>query len=196
MNTVAQSTLDELLEGNARFRAEQGTLGPVSVSEREHLAKGQTPIAAVIACCDSRVSPEVIFDQPLGRLFVSRPPGNVASDGAKWMLEIAIEELKVPLVIVMGHTECLAVGQILAGQLTGPGGVLRLQISSAVSHAKSIRPVDLYRESVIQNALATSEKLSMESHELRMAMQRGTTSLVTMLYDVHTGSASVVTPRS
>ncbi|MEA2553131.1 MAG: carbonic anhydrase, partial [Fimbriimonadaceae bacterium] len=145
MIAEAQAALDKLLEGNARFRAgkPRGYVYPPDVLKR--LAQQQKPIAAIIACADSRVSPDVVFDQPLGTIFASRVPGNVASDSAKWMLDIAVQEFKVPLVMVMAHTGCLAVGQLLDGDKGGPGGLHRHEVLNAIYEAKSKRPADLYR---------------------------------------------------
>jgi carbonic anhydrase len=192
MNSTAQTILNELMAGNARFCAGTSTGHQYSPQALATLATSQAPQAAVIGCCDSRVGPEAVLDQPLGSLFVSRTPGNVASDGAKWMLEIAIEEMHVPLVIVMGHTECLAVGQVLNGQLSGPGGSQRWGISRAVSQAKYKTADDLYRQSVIENAIQTASVLKSESWNLHRALLNGTTSIVAAIYDVHTGRVEIL----
>src|SRR5580704_746020 len=115
MHSHGQQVLDELLAGNNRFRMGKGRSYVYSPDHLKALAANQKPIAAVIACSDSRITPEIVFDQPLGALFASRVPGNVASDSAKWMLELAVGEFHVPLVMVMGHSGCLAVGQLLDG---------------------------------------------------------------------------------
>ena len=71
-----------------RFRTGQSRAVAYSPDQLRQLSEKQTPKVAIIACSDSRVTPEVVFDQPLGTVFASRVPGNVASDSAKWMLEI------------------------------------------------------------------------------------------------------------
>lgn len=188
----ASEVLRSLLEGNQRFRSGESRHYHYTPETIAELADNQKPVAAIVACSDGRVGPDVIFNQPLGKLFVSRVPGNVASDSAKWMLEIAIADLHVPLVMVLGHTQCLAVGQIVKGETSGPGGMLRYQIATAVSRARSAGGDDLYRASIGENARHTVEMLKMESATVRRAIDSGETSLVAAVYDVHTGLVEVV----
>ena len=192
MNDEAQRILDELLEGNRRFREGRGTVHNLSPAEIAKLAVAPEPKAAILACSDSRVSPELIFNQPLGMLFSSRVPGNVASDSAKWMLEIAVTNLKVPLVLVIGHTECLAVRQVVEGATTGSGGALRYAVSTAVLRARSKRPDDLMHQSIVENALQSMEHLISESWAVKRAMKTGQTSIAVGVYDVHSGRFDLV----
>ncbi|MBA3724985.1 MAG: hypothetical protein H0W86_00700 [Armatimonadetes bacterium] len=182
-----ERVLAELLDGNRRFREARSSHSQYSSACLAGLASEQSPIAAVVTCSDSRVAPEILFDQPLGRLFVSRVPGNVASDSAKWMVEIAVGLYNVPLLLVMGHTGCLAVGEVVQGKTTGTGGSLRLRVSSAVMRASRSAPADLWREAVIQNVHQTIEHLSMESQALRPALRADRIVPVPMLYEMETG---------
>jgi len=188
----ARAALDELLAGNARFRAGNSETHKYSLDQIRNIAREQHPIAAVIACMDSRVTPEIIFDQPLGNIFTSRVPGNVASDSAKWMLEISVGELHVPLVVVVGHTGCLAVGQLLDGDKGGPGGPLRQEIAFAVFEARSKNPEDIYREAVIQNARLTVKKLLRDSLVVSNAAREGRLEIVSALYEMETGEVRLV----
>jgi carbonic anhydrase len=183
----AEEILDELMKGNGRFR--EGRPQTYSYSQEDLLAisRNQSPRAAIIACADSRVSPELVFDQPLGAIFASRVPGNVASDSAKWMLDIAVNEFRVPLVMVMGHTGCLAIGQLLDGDKGGAGGLHRFSVLSAVYRAKAKRPENLYLESVEQNVRQTVEHLARDSYSLRSAILDGTTSIIGAVYNMETG---------
>jgi len=105
-----EKLMDYLLEGNERF-AEDHPLHPDQTLDRlRELNKGQHPIAAVVSCSDSRVPPELIFDQGLGDLFVIRNAGNIVGDYEIGSLEYAIEVLEVPLIIILGHTSCGAIG--------------------------------------------------------------------------------------
>jgi carbonic anhydrase len=192
MNDGARKILDELLEGNRRFREGNAAHYAYGTARIAELAAAPEPRAAILACSDSRITPELIFNQPLGNLFTSRVPGNVASDSAKWMLEIAVSNLKVPLVIVMGHTECLAVKQVVEGATTGSGGSLRYAVSTAVLRARSKRPNDLFYQSIVENALQSMEHLIAESWALKRAMETGQTSIATGIYDVHSGEFSLV----
>ena len=183
----AQHVLDDLLEGNRRFREGEPHTYSYSQSDLMTISRNQSPKAAIIACADSRVSPELVFDQPLGAIFASRVPGNVASDSAKWMLDLAVNEFKVPLVMVMGHTGCLAIGQLLDGDKGGAGGLHRFSVLSAVYRAKAKKPEDLYLEAVKQNVLQTVEHLARDSYSLRGALLDGTTSIVGAVYEMETG---------
>ena len=195
MTDEAAQSLETLLAGNDRFQSGEGTLHQYSAEDLSQLAKGQSPIAAILTCSDSRVAPEVIFDQPLGTVFAARTPGNVSADSVKWMIDIAVDELGVPLMLIVGHTGCLAVTQIVKGELTGPGGHLRAQISSALTRAKSRNPADLLQETVKENVYHTIERLSNESTELRHALQRGKASIAGAVYDMQTGDVAVLPER-
>lgn len=191
-NDRVKSALETLLEGHRRFREGRPQTVTYSQTDLETIATVQTPVAAVVACSDSRVAPEIIFDQPLGGIFASRVPGNVASDSAKWMLDIAVTELRVPLVIVLGHTGCLAVGQIVKGVVGGGGGVLRLDVQKAVHRARLSDPEDLYLQSVIENAALTVENLRRDSYAVQRAIGAGELSLLGAYYDMNDGSVHLL----
>lgn len=179
------------MAGNARFRSGRSNHRTYSTERIRELGDGQAPIAAVVACSDGRVTPEIVFDQALTGLFVSRVPGNVASDSAKWMLEIAVTNLHVPLVIVLGHTECLAIKQVLNGE-QGAGGSLRMDVARAVHAAKLQGGDDVFRSAVCMNAIQTVESLKSDSHAVRTAMRSGEVDLIAAVYDVHTGEVQIV----
>jgi len=104
----SQEALDQLLSGNQRYISGQTTsYNPPSA--RAALVAGQFPIAAVIRCADSRVAPEIIFDQPLGKLFVCGVAGNIPTPEIVQSLDFAVQALGVSLIVVMGHTQCSAV---------------------------------------------------------------------------------------
>lgn len=109
MKTNSQQALDLLKEGNNRFIS--GTLTPKDdyATLREKLSTGQHPFAVVLCCSDSRVAPEIIFDQKLGDLFVIRNAGNIVDEEVLGSIEYAVEHLETPLVVVMGHAACGAV---------------------------------------------------------------------------------------
>ena len=116
MNIDSQQALDLLKEGNARFVS--GALTPKDnyATLREQLSKGQHPFAVVLCCSDSRVAPEIIFDQKLGDLFVIRNAGNVIDKHVLGSIEYAVEHLGSSLVVVMGHSNCGAVTATRLGE--------------------------------------------------------------------------------
>jgi carbonic anhydrase len=104
------AALARLIAGNKRFVQGRERAPRRSTPRRIALAEGQTPFAAILTCADSRVPPEIIFDQGLGDLFVVRVAGNTASDPLViGSLEYAVAVLGSVLIFVLGHTECGAV---------------------------------------------------------------------------------------
>ena len=125
MGTDSQYALNHLKEGNARFVS--GDLIPKDdyATLREQLITGQHPFAVVLCCSDSRVAPEIIFDQKLGDLFVIRNAGNIVDEEVLGSIEYAVEHLETPLVVVMGHAACGAVTATCQGDDL-PGHILDL----------------------------------------------------------------------
>ena len=131
MKTNSQQALDLLKAGNTRFVI--GALTPKDdyATLREKLSTGQHPFAVVLCCSDSRVAPEIIFDQKLGDLFVIRNAGNIVDEEVLGSIEYAVEHLETPLVVIIGHTACGAVTATYQGGDL-PGHILDL--------AKRIKP--------------------------------------------------------
>ena len=105
--------LARLKEGNDRFVAGRMIRPEQSPETRIRLSTGQKPFAVVVTCSDSRLPPEVIFDQGLGDLFVVRVAGNVVDEVGLGSIEYAIEHLHTPLIVVLGHEKCGAVSATL-----------------------------------------------------------------------------------
>jgi carbonic anhydrase len=105
-----EQALKRLKEGNARFVAGTPQQTKVTPELREDLFKnGQHPYAAIVACSDSRTPVELIFDAGPGELFVVRTAGNIVGPSQMGSLEFAVTQLKVSLVVVLGHDKCGAV---------------------------------------------------------------------------------------
>jgi len=137
----ADIALAELIAGNRRFVSGAMQHPNASDERRAKLAAGQSPIAAVLSCSDSRVPPEIVFDQGLGDLFVVRVAGNIASPAEIGSLEYAVEHLHVPLIVVLGHDKCGAVAAALeavesGGTAPGHVGVIVDAIKPAVLTAR------------------------------------------------------------
>ncbi|MFM8525396.1 MAG: carbonic anhydrase [Cyanobacteriota bacterium] len=106
----------ELKQGNERFRQAR-SIHPHATEARLHeLESGQAPQAAVLSCSDSRVAVELLFDSGFGDLFVIRNAGNSSTPGTLASVEYAVKELQVPVVVVMSHSGCGAVGAACAPQ--------------------------------------------------------------------------------
>jgi len=106
----------ELRRGNERFVNGEPSHPRQDVDRRAELAFSQTPVAALFGCSDSRLAAEIIFDKGLGDLFVVRNAGQVISDSVLGSLEYAVEILKVPLILVLGHDRCGAVHAAIESQ--------------------------------------------------------------------------------
>ncbi len=180
-----------LMEGNERFVSRKNHHRTYETHHLAALAAGTNPFAAVVTCVDSRVVPEFIFDVPLGAVFVSRVPGNVASDSAKWMIDIATGEFSVPLIMVLGHTGCVAIKQVMEGK-TGQGGLLRFNVQRAYNRAQQVTADDIYVETIRQNAIQTLEQLRDESWSFRDGLRGGKTSAVAAVYDMETGVVELI----
>lgn len=107
------AAIQALKDGNARFFGGNASRPELGANERRAQIIGQTPFAAILACSDSRVPVELVFDQGLGQLFVVRVAGNVVGEAGLGTLEYAIKHLDVHLVVVMGHEGCGAVAAAL-----------------------------------------------------------------------------------
>jgi carbonic anhydrase len=138
LSSASASPLDMLKAGNARFVVGQPIHANQSVDRRMEVAGGQRPFAIIVGCSDSRVPPEIVFDQGLGDLFVVRVAGNILDDHALGSIEYAAEHLHVPLVVVLGHDKCGAVqAAVSGGDAPGHIGSLVEAIEPAVEDAKS-----------------------------------------------------------
>ncbi len=104
-----EEALRALKTGNARFFGGQARRPEVSAAERRAQILGQTPFAVILACSDSRVPTEIVFDQSLGSLFITRVAGNVVEMGTTGSIEYAVGHLKTHLVVVLGHEGCGAI---------------------------------------------------------------------------------------
>lgn len=101
--------LDYLIRGNEAFLKDEAASPPIGSQRRLELARGQAPFCAYVTCSDSRVPPELLFGRGLGELFIIRNAGNTIDTVAMGSIEYAVAELRVPLVVVMGHESCGAV---------------------------------------------------------------------------------------
>ncbi|TYQ28409.1 carbonic anhydrase [Pseudanabaena sp. UWO311] len=108
-NLDAEAALRELKEGNDRYALDHVEHPHEGSQRRVDLSIAQHPFAIVLGCADSRVVPELIFDQGVGDLFVLRVAGNVADDAVIASIEFAVEHLGTRLVVVLGHERCGAV---------------------------------------------------------------------------------------
>lgn len=192
--TNADEALQRLLEGNQRFAANKSIDLNESQSRRVETAKGQNPFATIFSCVDSRVPPELIFDRGLGDLFVIRTAGQVIDHAVLGSLEFGVAELKIPLLMVLGHEKCGAVKatvEAVENNATAEAEINWLVdgIRPAVEVAKSW-PGDLLDNVVKANVALTVEYLK-RSSILAEALEKGVLKIVGARYDLDTGIVEV-----
>lgn len=126
-NSNPISAWKALTEGNQRFVSDTPLHPSQGIDRRAELVNGQHPTAVLFGCGDSRVAAEIIFDQGLGDMFVVRTAGHVIDSSVLGSIEYAVEILNVPLIVVLGHDSCGAVGATLDALDGGevPSGFIR-----------------------------------------------------------------------
>jgi carbonic anhydrase len=135
----ADKALALLNEGNARFVQNTPLPDDISQQKLNNLKQnGQQPFAIILTCSDSRVSPELIFDQGIGDLFVIRVAGNVVDSVGMGSIQYAAEHLNVPLIMVLGHEKCGAVNAaVQGGELPGCIPAIAQRIKPSVNEVKN-----------------------------------------------------------
>jgi carbonic anhydrase len=189
----ADDALRMLEEGNVRF-VQGGCHNPRRDLETRILTstEGQTPFAAVLACSDSRVPVSAIFDQGIGDIFTVRVAGNVVGDSEIGSMEYAVAHLGVPLLVIMGHSQCGAV-QAAVGQGDHSVRISKLIEKIAPAVAKTITagadPTDrdLLNEIARTNVSQQIEDLFGHSEIVRDAVEAGHVLVVGAFYDISTG---------
>ncbi len=192
------AALQRLMEGNARYVSNILKNKDFSAG-RAARAKAQHPIAAILACADSRVAPELVFDQGPGDLFMVRLAGNFVNEDGLASLEYAIKFLSVPLVMVLGHSNCGAVKsalQIIKENTVLPGHLPQLikSIKPAVKNVKKIDPSapDLVERATVENVRLNVQRLETAEPIFKRFIQQGKIKVVGAVYDIGTGKIRLI----
>lgn len=196
---AAPSTPDdaiaELMDGNKRFVKRKAAAQKIEIDGAE-LAAGQAPFAAIIRCADSRVAPEIWFDQPLGRLFVCAVAGNVATVEGIASLEYGVAVLGTKLIVVMGHSQCGAVSAAIEhrGDTSVLPGSLPQLIDQIVSPcALSVDPADpeALSKAIECNANIGVSELLKRSTVIKDAVDSGKLKVIAGVQDLASGVFSI-----
>jgi carbonic anhydrase len=189
MPATPDAALQRLMDGNKRFAADQ----LLSFAEDLRILKANTvdkqePFAAVLSCADSRVPVELVFDQTIGQLFVTRVAGNFTTPEIMGSLEYGALELGTKVILVLGHSSCGAVKATMQGNSV-PG-----EISSLFAH---IQPaVDMaggdLEKAIKENARIQARLLSESSTVLSGLVKEGKLKIVAGYYDLSTGKVSLL----
>ncbi|NNF11745.1 MAG: carbonic anhydrase [Gemmatimonadetes bacterium] len=179
--------LERLMAGNGRF-----TRGSMEAPRRDggrvrELAGGQAPYAAILGCADSRVPPEILFDEGLGDLFTVRVAGNVASPEEIASLEYAVGVLGSKVILVLGHTSCGAVTAAVEGKAV-PG-----QISALFQHITPAVPAGADIQTAVEaNARHQTKILTTSSPVIREAIEAGTVEVRPAVYSLESGEVTLL----
>ncbi|HIK42049.1 carbonic anhydrase [Thermoleptolyngbya sp. M55_K2018_002] len=203
--TTPDDALAELIAGNRRFVTRRRLLPHQDTSRLTEVAETQAPFAAILSCADSRVVPEIVFDQGIGDLFVVRVAGNVAALEDVASEEYAVSLLHTPLVMVLGHAGCGAVtAALLGGKLPGALDSLIHEIQPAIALAdaelaqlkrnqpnKVLKPGDRLTYAVKANVRLQTQRL-LQSPIVSQAVDAGRLKVVGAYYDLATGVVSIL----
>ncbi len=186
-NLSAKASLKKLKEGNRHFQTMHLEHPDSTKKRRKEMLKGQHPFAVILSCSDSRVPPELIFDQGLGDLFEIRNAGNVLDDHIIGSIEYAVLHLGVKLIVVMGHQDC---GAIKATVTDTKGSKyiesLKESIEPALCECSKDGITD-YDEITKEHARLTVKKLLDEDKELAQYMKKNNVKIIPAYYHLDTG---------
>jgi carbonic anhydrase len=184
---TADAALRELKAGNEHHAAKRYEHPHQTAARQRELSSGQQPHAIVLSCADSRVAPEIVFDQGLGDLFDIRVAGNVAGDDELASIEYAAEHLNTPLLVVMGHQKCGAVTAAAeTGEAEGHLPTLLAMIRPAVEQARG-RSGDLVENAVRINVENVVRQVRGSKPLLAELISKGHLTVVGAVYSLDTG---------
>ncbi len=180
--------LKKLIGGNKRFVEGKSIRPRQNMETIKKLENGQEPFATIVACSDSRVPNEMIFDQGLGDLFIIRTAGQVSAAASYGSMEFATLKLKTKLIVVLGHTECGAVAAAVERPENVPGHIVTLinEIKPAVAKCAHL-PGNAVNNSVRQNVIDQVNNLRDLEPILHKKYISGEIVIVGAVYDIHTG---------
>ncbi|WP_228129211.1 carbonic anhydrase [Pusillimonas sp. T7-7] len=193
----ADQAIKRLVKGNERYTSGKSKIRSFA-STRAVLAGGQNPYASILSCADSRVSPELCFDEERGDLFVARVAGNYVTSDILASLEYGVAVLSTPLIMVLGHTSCGAVSAAVSAlekQAEFPGHINNIvtelmpavRAAAAASHQGT-----LLQAATIQNIKQNVQRLQESTPILSRAVQSGQVKIVGGLYHLDTGRVELV----
>ncbi|WP_267592819.1 carbonic anhydrase [Carbonactinospora thermoautotrophica] len=190
-----EQVLDSLLEGNHRFARDRMLRPNTDAQRRLELVAEQRPHTLVLSCADSRVPPELIFDQGLGDLFVVRSAGHVLDDGTLASIEFGVSQLRIPLLMVLGHTACGAAEASVMSLRSGqdlPGHLKRLVERLRPAYEEALlKPGDLVENTIVAHVRQVARAIR-ENPVVAEAVEAGRLAVVAARYDMATGRVELL----
>ena len=190
-----EQALQHLLAGNLRFQRGQAIWPHQTVARRQQVAQGQSPHALIFGCVDSRVPPELVFDQGLGDLFTVRTAGHVLDQAALGSIEFGVAELALPLLVVLGHQGCGALRATMHAidrQEHLPGSMQALVDSLRPSLLQAQGHEEQRLAAAVRHNILRTVKLLSRSKVLSQAVKAGQLALVGCSYDLETGAVRLL----
>ncbi len=186
--------LDKLKSSNVRFSSGQSTHSNISAERRKQVTTGgQHPFATIIACSDSRVPVEILFDQGVGDIFVIKVAGNVCNTDEIGSIEYGVDHLGTPVMVVLGHTHCGACTAVATGaDVHGCIPDLIAPIRPALEKVQAAHP-DLHGKALVPalveaNVWKAIEDLLLRSSSTRERTKDGRVKVVGAVYNIETGT--------
>lgn len=187
-NLSADEALKKLKQGNKRFVQLHQEHPDESAKRRKEMLKGQHPFVIILSCSDSRVPPELIFDQGLGDIFEIRNAGNVLNDHVIGSIEYAVMHCGVKLIVIMGHQDCGAINATLSGvSETKYIQALENSIQPAVENCKA-KGLEINSDNVVKaHVMQDIEELMQNDVELVKYMKKHNVKIVPAYYHLDSG---------
>ena len=187
----AAEAISKLKEGNGRYVSGNLQHPGQTTERRTELAKSQHPFAVIVSCSDSRVPPEIVFDQGLGDLFIFRVAGNVIDDHGLGSIEYAVDHLNVGLIVVLGHQSCGAVQaakETIAAKGKAPGHIESLV--KAIKPAVEATAKDDLDTTIKANVKHVVQALRSSPPILKPKVDSGEVGVVGATYSLDTGAVT------
>jgi carbonic anhydrase len=182
------AALQQLLDGNARYVGDKATHPAARPSDA-----AQHPIAIVLSCSDSRVPPEILFDQGVGTLFVVRDAGNTYDQLALESIQYAVGHLGTRLIVVMGHDQCGAVTAAVNEYPKPTQSPLLKNIYPAIKESKG-KPGDAVSNAISENAVLVAKKLAQDP-QLAPLVASGELKIIPARYNLATGAVTQLSEK-
>ena len=183
--------ISKLKEGNGRYTSGNLQHPGQTAERRTELAKTQHPFAAIVSCSDSRVPPEIVFDQGLGDLFIVRVAGNVINDEGLGSIEYTVDHLGTRLILVLGHQRCGAVDaarETIAAKGKAPGHIQSLV--TAIKPAVEATAKDDLETTIKTNVKNVVQALRSSTPILKAKVDSGEIQVIGGYYSLDTGAVT------
>jgi carbonic anhydrase len=190
--SAADDALAKLMAGNQRYVRHKEKHPDQSFARRKELRTGQHPFAIIVGCADSRVSPELLFDEGLGDLFVIRVAGNIVDDAVLGSIEYAVEHLGTKLVMVLGHEKCGAISAAVEGG-AAEGHIQALVVAIQPSvEVSGKEPGDPVHNCVVANARRVARQVRESEPLLKAAVEKHGVKVVAADYVLDSGKVNLL----